>query len=458
METQPRILIIDDDENVQEVLKSFLYDEGYNFCFASTGNEGIQKAHQCNPDVILLDVMMPDMNGLEVCAHLRASEQFREIPILLITSLSDRSSRIEGLRCGADDFLVKPIDRAELRARIRTIIRLNRYRLLHNERTRYETLFNLSPDALIITDEAGIIRMINPAAKSLNLCINREKPDMDLIGNPFINLLPQQHATHYMEEYQSILEDGERTLRLETELYQTNNLYLPVEIHAKRFVWNENRYVQILIRDISERKLAEQQIKKAYDALQESLEETIVGWGRTLEKRDMETHGHTQRVTEITVAMAKKLGFTDDQLVQIRRGAALHDLGKIGIPDRILLKPAPLDEEEWEIMRKHPTYAYEMISSIFFLLPASIIPLYHHERWDGSGYPQGLKGEEIPLEARIFAIVDVWDALSSDRPYRKAWKRDKIIQYIRQNAGVLFDPNIVEVFLENIEQIEANLL
>jgi HD-GYP domain-containing protein (c-di-GMP phosphodiesterase class II) len=281
---------------------------------------------------------------------------------------------------------------------------------------------------------------------------------MDLIGNPFINLLPQQHATHYMEEYQSILEDGERTLRLETELYQTNNLYLPVEIHAKRFVWNENRYVQILIRDISERKLAEQQIKKAYDALQESLEETIVGWGRTLEKRDMETHGHTQRVTEITVAMAKKLGFTDDQLVQIRRGAALHDLGKIGIPDRILLKPAPLDEEEWEIMRKHPTYAYEMISSIFFLLPASIIPLYHHERWDGSGYPQGLKGEEIPLEARIFAIVDVWDALSSDRPYRKAWKRDKIIQYIRQNAGVLFDPSIVEIFLETIEQIEANLL
>lgn len=455
MEAKPKILIVDDDENVQEVLKSFLDDEGYIFCSAFRGKEAIQKADQCNPDIILLDVMMPDMDGLEVCAQLRSSEKFREIPILLITSLDDRNSRLKGLGCGADDFLVKPVDRAELRARIRTIIRLNRYRLLHNERARYETLFNLSPDALIITDEEGIIHQINPSTAALNLCINRDDPPPDLIGYPFIELLPPQNASLFLSEYHSILQDGSKTLRLETELHQKTHLYLPVEIHAKRFDWNENRYVQILIRDISERKLTEQQIKKAYDTLQESLEETIAGWGCTLERRDMETYGHTQRVTEITVDLARKMGFTEDQIIHVRRGAALHDLGKIGIPDSILLKPAPLDEEEWEIMRKHPLYAYEMISSIFYLLPASIIPLYHHERWDGSGYPQGLKGEEIPLEARIFAIVDVWDALSSDRPYRKAWKKDKIIQYLRQNAGVLFDPNIVDLFLKNIDLYDS---
>lgn len=176
---------------------------------------------------------------------------------------------------------------------------------------------------------------------------------------------------------------------------------------------------------------------------------TLEGWSRALDLRDKETEGHTQRVTELTVKLARQMGVSDGELVHVRRGALLHDIGKMGIPDSILLKPGPLTDEEWKIMRLHPVYAYELLSPIAFLRPALDIPYCHHERWDGTGYPRGLKGEQIPLAARIFAIVDVWDALRSDRPYRKARPKEMVMTYIEEEAGRHFDPKVVEAFLGN---------
>lgn len=174
---------------------------------------------------------------------------------------------------------------------------------------------------------------------------------------------------------------------------------------------------------------------------------TLEGWARALELRDMETEGHSQRVTEMTLRLARAMGTSDDEIIQIRRGALLHDIGKMGIPDSILLKPGKLTEEEWQIMYQHPVYAYEMLSTISFLRPALDIPYCHHEKWDGTGYPRELKGDQIPLPARIFAVVDVWDALNSDRPYRKAWPREKILPYLREQTGKHFDAKVVEEFL-----------
>ncbi|HLE26688.1 MAG TPA: HD-GYP domain-containing protein, partial [Anaerolineales bacterium] len=141
------------------------------------------------------------------------------------------------------------------------------------------------------------------------------------------------------------------------------------------------------------------------------------------------------------------MGMSDAERVHLRRGALLHDIGKMGVPDAILLKPGPLTDEEWEIMRKHPVYAYEMLLPILYLRPALEIPYYHHEKWDGTGYPHGLKGEQIPLAARIFAVVDVWDALRSDRPYRPAWPAEKVQEHIRSLAGTHFDPQVAKMFL-----------
>ena len=184
-----------------------------------------------------------------------------------------------------------------------------------------------------------------------------------------------------------------------------------------------------------------QELRLAYSA-------TIEGWSRALDLRDQDTEGHTQRVMEKTIELARIMGLTEEQLLQIRYGALLHDIGKMGVPDSILHKPGPLTDEEWDIMHKHPTFAFEMLSPIHHLKAESLqIPYCHHEKWDGSGYPRRLKGEQIPLAARLFTVVDVWDALTSDRPYRPAWSEEKALQYIKEQAGRHFDPKVVNVFL-----------
>jgi PAS domain S-box-containing protein/putative nucleotidyltransferase with HDIG domain len=175
---------------------------------------------------------------------------------------------------------------------------------------------------------------------------------------------------------------------------------------------------------------------------------TIEGWSRALDRRDKETEDHTRRVTELTLRMARAAGMSEAELVHVRRGALLHDIGKMGIPDTILLKEGPLSEEEQALMSQHPVYAFELLSPIEYLRPALDIPYCHHEKWDGSGYPRHLKGEQIPLAARLFAVVDVWDALHNDRYYRKAWDEDKVLEYIQSLAGTQFDPRAVELFMQ----------
>ncbi|MBI5030867.1 MAG: PAS domain S-box protein [Chloroflexi bacterium] len=191
--------------------------------------------------------------------------------------------------------------------------------------------------------------------------------------------------------------------------------------------------------------LSNAELSQAYDA-------TIQGWSAALDLRDKETEGHTLRVTELTLRLAARLGMRDTELVHVRRGTLLHDIGKMGIPDGILLKPGALTAEEWEIMRLHPVYAYDLLSPIAYLRPALDIPFCHHEKWDGTGYPRGLKDEEIPLAARIFSIVDVWDALSNDRPYRPKWSVQEATEYIKKEDGKSFDPMITQAFLKLIVQ------
>ncbi len=191
-----------------------------------------------------------------------------------------------------------------------------------------------------------------------------------------------------------------------------------------------------------------QNLERANIELMQSYDATIEGWAYALDLRDEVTEGHSRRVAEMTRELAREMEVKDEDLAYIRRGALLHDIGKMGIPDAILLKPGKLTEEEWAIMRRHPDYAYKMLSSIEYLRRALDIPYCHHERWDGSGYPRGLKGKEIPLSARIFAVVDTYDALTSERPYRKAWPREKALEYIRAQSGLHFDPQVVEMFMQ----------
>lgn len=317
------VLIVDDERMGRETIESILDGQGYKLEIAESGIEALEKARQLQPDVILLDVMMPGMTGLEVCAEIRSDRLTAEIPVIFLTALDDQNVKLKGFQSGADDYLIKPFDRHELRARLQNITRLNRYRKLLMERENVE----------------------------------------------------REHA----------------------------------------------------------------QLLAAYDA-------TIVGWSRAMEMRDKETDGHAQRVTELTLKLARAMLVSEDDLVHIRRGALLHDMGKLGVPDAILHKIGELNQDEWKVMRQHPQYAYDMLAPIEYLHPALEIPYCHHEKWDGTGYPRGLKGEQIPLSARIFAIADVWDALTTDRPYRSARDINTALEYLRSQSGKHFDPKIVEVF------------
>ncbi len=199
--------------------------------------------------------------------------------------------------------------------------------------------------------------------------------------------------------------------------------------------------------EIATRAEIELQIRQAYEKLDETYDTTLEGWAKALDLRDCETEGHSRRVASVAVEMAKIMNIDPELHIHIWRGALLHDIGKLGVPDSILLKPGPLTAEEWQIMRLHPVYGYDWLQQIEYLHPALAIPRSHHERWDGEGYPDRLKGDQIPLEARIFAPIDVWDALSSNRPYRRSWPETKIREHIRSLAGSHFDPVIVEIFL-----------
>ena len=325
MTTTVNILIVDDDSRGRETLEALLTGLGHNLHFSDSGFAALKQASVLPPDLILLDVNMPGIDGFEVCRRLRADPILTDVPVVMTTALDDKASRIEGIEAGADDFITKPIDRLEIRARVNTIIRLNRYRKLM-------------------------------------------KQQADLL--------------------------------------------------------------------------------QAHRELQEAYEATLRGWVHGLDLRDRETADHSRRVTLLTVELARLMGMPETELLNVRRSALLHDIGKMGVPDHILHKPGPLTEAEWVIMRKHPQIAYDMLAPIEYLRSALDIPFCHHERWDGTGYPRRLKGEQIPLVARIFAVIDVFDALSSDRPYRKAWPQEKIIEYIREQSGTHFDPKAVELFLQ----------
>ncbi len=317
---------------------------------------------------------------------------------------------------------------------------------------RYRAFIQQTLDAVYIYDaQSKRILECNPAFLEL---LGYAQADVQQLTVNDIVVSEQASITMYFQE---IIVSG-RGSRTERRWRRKNGTLIDVQVTASAIQQDGQELVFVLARDITERKQAEHRTLELLAALQaanaqlsDAYESTLEGLAIALELRDKETEGHTRRVTEITVELARALGLSGEAVLNIRRGALLHDIGKIGIPDNILRKTGPLTAEEVEVMRKHPAYAYEMISAIPFLHPAIDIPYCHHERWDGAGYPRGLSAEAIPLAARIFAVVDVWDALSSDRPYRKGWPANDVVQHIRALSGQHFDPVVVDAFLKLLE-------
>jgi len=314
---------------------------------------------------------------------------------------------------------------------------------LQNSQERFRQLVELSPDAIFV-DRGGRIDFVNPAALRL---FGATSPEQILGKTSFQVFHPAHHAA-LAKRMRRILEQHKTFTLIEEQIICLDGRTRDVEVTAAPFSDSCGDAVQVILRDITERKLSEALLQRASEELTLAYDATLQGWSNALELREHETAGHSQRVVRLALGLAAALGVAPDEFIHIQRGALLHDIGKMGIPDSILLKPGPLNPEEWEIMRKHPVYAYDLLSKIPFLSAALDIPHYHHERWDGTGYPEKLAGEAIPLPARIFAVVDIWDALRFDRPYRKAWPAEKVLAYIKELSGNHLDPAVVEAFVK----------
>ena len=307
---------------------------------------------------------------------------------------------------------------------------------------RYRNLVELSPDGIAVHQKGSLV-FVNQAAVKL---MGASSPE-DLLGMPISQVLHPDCREMVMNRVRESLQNGTPLPLLEEKFVRLDGSALDVEVAATPVAFHGGQVMQVIVRDISQRKLQEENLRQANERLAQAYDATLEGWSRALELREQETAGHSQRVVEMTLQLAQELGIKEENLVDIRRGALLHDIGKMGVPDNILLKPGPLSEDEWVIMRQHPIYSHEMLKNIPYLAKAIEIPYLHHERWNGSGYPLGLKSEEIPMAARLFAVIDVYDALSSNRPYRPAWPEKEVHSYLRSNAGGLFDPQIVKAFL-----------
>jgi putative nucleotidyltransferase with HDIG domain len=341
-----RILVVDDEVSVREILADGLDVFGFKTIMAGSAAAALEIFRKEEVDLVLSDIEMPEMNGIELLKELKAGD--KEIDVVMVTGVVDTDTAVNAIRDGASDYVTKPFNLEEVRIVVQRT--LEKRRLIRENRLYQE----------------GLEKLVD-----------------------------------------------ERTAALQETTNEVGRLYLE---------------------------------------LQESYESTLQAMVTALDIRDNETQGHSLRVVEYAIRVAKSMGIVEPELGWIRRGALLHDIGKIGVPDAVLRKPGKLTDEEWLEMRKHPEHGYEMLRHIRFLGPALEIVLSHQERYDGSGYPRGLKGKDIPLGARIFAVVDCFDAMTSDRPYRAGLSIQTARDEIQKFAGIQFDPDVTKAFLKVPEE------
>lgn len=342
---KPKVLVIDDEEMIRDMISDMLTPMGYDVIHACDGEDGVRKVQECSPDVVLLDVTMPKLDGFGVLQFIKQTEDTKMIPVVMITALNELKVRVKAIDIGVDDFLSKPMDIMELRARVKSLIKVKAY---------------------------------------------------------------NDHMKNYQKE-------------------------LEIEV-AKRT----------------------EEVQIAYKEAKNAAYETVHILSRAAEYRDEDTGAHLLRVSNYTSAVAVKMGLNEEEVEEILYGAPMHDVGKIGIPDNILMKPGKLDPDEFEKMKEHVKMGELILQgSSAFIKKGAEIALSHHEKWNGSGYPNGFKEEEIALSGRIIAVVDVFDALTTRRPYKEPFPLEKALEIIKTGRGEHFDPKVVDAFFEIIDEIKS---
>lgn len=443
-EAPKKILAIDDDPDLLFGLQIILKRAGFQVLTALNGQDGIHLAETERPDMILCDIAMPGMDGFATLQHLRWNARTAAIPVIFLTARTEQQSMIASFANGADDYITKPYDPKELGVRIHAILRrieMVRQHQTSNLNLSLKRIFSNVPVPILVADAEGKIQFVNHAASGF-------WEDRTMPGKSVFEYMQAESGARLREYIARHGNEAHPSITFEGQALAAGGKKHPVLFSAVWDSWTLPPTFRMTVRDLEPDPDNRQDPAQDYATLASAYDSTLSSWARLMEMRGIEPAGHTERVATLTVIVARTIGISEDQITHMRRGALLHDIGKLGIPDTILLKQSALTLPEWQTIQNHPQIAYDLLSDIEYLQTALEIPYCHHEKWDGSGYPRHLSGEEIPLSARIFAVVDVWDTLTSDRPYRHKWDAKETLSTIRNWGGSHFDPLIVEIVLQ----------
>ena len=398
----PHILIVEDSSIQAEMLRRVLVEAGYQVSLGREGAEGLRLAQALRPDLVISDITMPVMDGFELCHRLRSDPVLRDLPIILLTAMSDVQDVVRGLNVGADNYVTKPYDPALLLDRVARA-------LSQPSRVAEEDKIELEAEI------GGQLQQVRAG--------------------------PQQLLNLLLATYCNALQQNKQLQSIQDQLTALNNqLQQEVERQSAALIEHERRLA-------SERETLLKKESAHLRTLHETLIESVTAIAATVEMRDPYTSGHQRRVARLAVIIGKQLALSDYDLEGLRIASVVHDVGKIRIPAEILTKPSRLDPVEYDFIKTHAQTGYEILKNIRFPWPIADIVVQHHERLDGSGYPKGLKGDEILLEARILALADVVESMSTSRPYRHSLGIGVAIDEIQQGRGVRYDPAVVDAFI-----------
>lgn len=494
MKAEPRILCVDDDPANLQLLEAMLEPRGYKVVQAQSGKEALEKIVEQRIDLALLDVMMPEMNGFDVCRLIKEDEQYRGIPIIMITALRSKEDRIKGIEAGAEDFISKPFDRGEILARIKMLLKMKD--LNARLRIAYTNLGDLTSFG------EAIIKSFNPfhfdfidKIDRLVCQVIRQKADMAEKPQQVIVAILGETKNWEWYQYEFIFKKLQRhplkldlqshlelplsnpqvvfynkadlgqaeilpvVRKLESISIQVANMvcYLSVDLcflainYGSEITSYEASVLNSLVMQSQFLKSIAKQIQETEDAFAYA----VYILANAAEAHDEDTGSHLARVGEYSALIAQKLGMPGPFVKAIRLQAQMHDVGKIQIPARILRNPGKLTPEEWEEMKKHPNYGAKILGNHQRFQMGKTIALSHHEWWNGKGYPNGFAGKNIPLLGRICAVADIFDALTSDRPYRRAFSHQEALEILKELRGQILDPEFVDLFIEDYKEVMA---
>ena len=434
--SKPKILVVEDEGLVAKSIQSMLNNMGYEAPdVALSGEKAIKKAGEIRPDLILMDIKLKgEMDGIEAAEIIH--DRF-DIPVVYLTAFADEETLERAKITEPFGYLLKPFEEQDLQSTIEMALYKSKMEQRLKEREHwFSTVLQSIGDAVIATDKNGNVTFMNFVAESLT-GDDKEKALGKKLTDRFHIKVLNEKGLDINKAGQALLIDRKKT-------------EIPVD-YSKAPIKDRkgnNLGSVLVLRDVTERMLAQKELKQSFEKVQRILEEIIQAISRIVEARDPYTAGHQQRVANLACAIAEEMGLSKDQIDGIRMAGAIHDIGKLYVPAEILSKPTKLSDAEMEMVKSHPQVGYDILKGIEFPWPVAEIVLQHHERMLGDGYPAGLRGEDILIEARILAVADVVEAMSSHRPYRPALGIKKALEEISTYRGYYYDPVVVDACVE----------